>query len=218
MAVPYRDAIYHDAVKLHKGELLLPLPPAGPSPEPRFVARSVAGREVFVADGFADQATCARLHRFALRLPYRRQETDRPDTAHQRSFSVTLDPGFLADEPLFARFDAVVAHLFPEERHALYRAYVNCFVYGDMTYPHRDCPADRTDVTVLYYINSEWSRDWAGETLFYEEDGEPVLAVLPRPGRIAVFRGAIEHRSGVPSRDCREERLTLAYKLRPVAG
>ena len=56
-------------------------------------------------------------------------------------------------------------------------------------------------VTFLYYGNSAWRRDWQGETLFYDADGEAAAAVMPRPGRLAMFHSNIPHRGGAPHRD-----------------
>ena len=60
---------------------------------------------------------------------------------------------------------------------------------------------------------SIWQPDWGGETIFYKDDNDAVLAVSPRPGRLVVSRGAILHRGTVPTQDCCEARLTIAYKL-----
>ena len=64
-----------------------------------------------------------------------------------------------------------------------------------------------------YCANLIWQADWGGETIFYNDDEDAVLAVSPKPGRLVVARGAILHRANVPTRSCYEERLTMAYKL-----
>ena len=66
---------------------------------------------------------------------------------------------------------------------------------------------------MLYYANLIWQPDWGGETLFYNDDNDAVLAVSPRPGRLVVSRAAILHRGTVPTRSCYEERFTIAYNL-----
>ena len=98
-----------------------------------------------------------------------------------------------------------------------YRCYCNLIVFGDMTYPHRDCAPGAQDVTALYYANAHWDRSWGGETMFYDARGDTALAINPRPGRLVLFRGAIEHCTGVPSRACFESRLTIACKFRAPA-
>ena len=61
---------------------------------------------------------------------------------------------------------------------------------------------------------SIWKPDWGGETIFYKDDHDAVLAVTPRAGRLVISRSAILHRGSVPTHDCHEARLTIAYKLR----
>jgi SM-20-related protein len=101
----------------------------------------------------------------------------------------------------------------PRARFADQRAYVNCSVYGDGYYLHRDCAAHEQHVTALYYANPEWQPDWGGETIYYNDEEDAELAITPRPGRLVIARGAVLHRGNVPARNCYEERYTLAYKL-----
>ncbi len=51
------------------------------------------------------------------------------------------------------------------------------------------------NVTVLYYANLLWQPDWGGETIFYNDEQDAVLAVSPKAGRVVVGRGAILHRA-----------------------
>ena len=106
----------------------------------------------------------------------------------------------------------ITEEMFPGEKFADQRAYVNSSVYGDSYYAHRDCEPGQRHVTALYYANLEWSLDWGGETIYYSDDEEAELVILPRPGRLVVARGAVLHRGCVPTRSCHEERYTLAYK------
>ncbi|WP_437492265.1 2OG-Fe(II) oxygenase [Sorangium sp. So ce1014] len=94
----------------------------------------------------------------------------------------------------------------------LYKAYVNQTCYGDVNYPHVDCKPRRRDMTVLYYANPRWDREWGGETMLYDDSGAFNLAVLPAPGRVLIFPGATWHCAGIPSRVCPVSRFTLAMK------
>jgi hypothetical protein len=175
----------------------------------------VSNRPVFVIDDAVDLATIERIAAKFSGAHFARTESDRADTKHVRSFAldVPLD-GWVRDEPLFRVLENAVATTFPGADLTPYRAYVNCMVYGDMAYPHRDCHPERFDVTTLVYVNRDWHQDWAGETVFFDDDHEARVAVAPRPGRVVIFHGAIEHRAGVPARLCLEERLSLAYKFK----
>jgi len=124
----------------------------------------------------------------------------------------------VAIDPFLRGLRQIVERLFPDEQFSDQRAYVNCSVYGDSYYAHRDCDAQEQHVTALYYANLEWKPDWGGETIYYNDDEDAELIIVPRPGRIVVARGAVLHRGCVPTRSCYEERYTLAYKLNSVSA
>ena len=105
--------------------------------------------------------------------------------------------------------DAQITH----GRFAIERMYVNAYTYGD-------CPTIHVDseqpghFTVLYYANEEWDARWSGETVFYSPAcDEIVKAVLPRPGRIAVFDARVPHVAREPNRIAPVVRYTIAIKL-----
>jgi SM-20-related protein len=184
-----------------------------PAPPLRF---EVSGRPLYVIDGLASTETVERVHTAFVQLKYGRNEVDRTDTQSVRTFSAEIPAEFRSAEPLFLSIDRMVAALFPAGSQTCYRAYVNCIVYGDSTFMHSDCRKDRPDITAIYYANRDWQPSWAGETIFFDDTGDARYAIAPRPGRVAIFQGATPHRSGIPSRDCFEERLTLAVKYTPA--
>jgi hypothetical protein len=97
--------------------------------------------------------------------------------------------------------------------HDLLRCYVNAHTYGTEGYPHKD--AERTgEVTTLTYMNPEWKKEWAGETVFFDGAGEIVRAVLPRHGRVVRFSSEMEHCARPVSRTCPVLRVTLVFKSR----
>ena len=70
--------------------------------------------------------------------------------------------------------------------------------------------------TVLYYANSEWDKDYGGETLFYDAINlEIVAAIKPIPGRFVVFDSAIPHSARPPQMNCPYKRYTVATKNIP---
>lgn len=83
--------------------------------------------------------------------------------------------------------------------------------YGDFQIPHTDIA---NGLTVLYIVNNKWLEEWHGETVFYDQDREPIHIVAPKPGRLLVFPGDILHRGGSPSRKCFEQRLSVAFKFK----
>ncbi|MBN6150789.1 hypothetical protein JR065_10585 [Xanthomonas sp. AmX2] len=93
------------------------------------------------------------------------------------------------------------------------RVYANAHTYGVEGYVHTDS-SDKDDyLTVVYYAHGVWHPNWSGETVFVvPETGDITHAVYPRPGRVAVFRGATPHVARSPSRECPELRITVVFK------
>jgi hypothetical protein len=172
----------------------------------------ISGRDLFICDNFIDPAMVTAVGIDLKTMPFVRKEKSRPDVPGLAS-SADINAALLPKDPFFLRLRAIAEKMFPGEVLHDIRAYVNSAVYGDSYYIHRDSPEDSNDITVLYYANLNWQPDWGGETIFYKDDNDAVLAVSPRPGRLVVSRGAILHRGTVPTHDCYEARLTIAYKL-----
>jgi len=189
--------------------------------EPKVGRIVISGRDLFICDNFIDPETVAAIGKDLKTMPFARNEKSRADVERLAS-SADIDMALLPKDPFFLRLRAIAEKMFPGEIFEDKRAYVNSAVYGDSYYAHRDSAEDSKDVTVLYYANPHWELDWGGETIFFKDDNDAVLAVSPRPGRVVVSRSAILHRASVPTIDCHEQRLTIAYKLfsviRPSRG
>jgi len=177
--------------------------------------KMIGRREVYICDGFVADDTALRVGALLKTLTYRRSEKSRPDLPASGA-AAEISEGLQAREPFFAELIRFGEDMFPAERFVLERLYVNSSLYGDTYFPHRDCDQNLRNITVLYYGNLAWHADWGGETIFFNDNHDAELAVTPRPGRFVVSRGAILHRGGVPSRVCREERFSIACKLRAV--
>lgn len=177
----------------------------------------ISGRELFICDNFIDPAMVTAIGSDLKTMPFVRKEKSRVGVPGLAS-SANIDAALLPKDPFFLRLRAIAEEMFPGEVLHDQRAYVNSAVYGDSYYIHRDSPVGSHNVTVLYYANLNWEPDWGGETIFYKDDNDAVLAVSPRPGRLVISRGAILHRGTVPTQDCHEARLTIAYKLNSGAS
>jgi len=173
----------------------------------------ISGRELFICDNFIDPAMVAAIGTDLKTMPFGRKEKSRSDVQGLAS-SANIDKALLPKDPFFLRLRTVVEQMFPGEVFHDKRAYVNSAINTDSYYAHRDSAPGTNDVTVLYYANLNWQLDWGGETIFFKDDNDAVLAETPRPGRLVVSRGAILHRASVPTQDCHEARLTIVYKLR----
>lgn len=182
------------------------------SSEPKIRKSVISGRELFVCDDMVDAAMVQTIGVLVRTLHYIRKEKSRPGVPGLAAVSdIAMDR--IAADPFLRGLKQTVERLFPAEQFTDQRAYVNCSVYGDGYYVHRDCAAHEAHVTALYYANLEWKPDWGGETIYYNDDEDAELAITPRPGRLVIARGALLHRGNVPTRACHEERYTLAYKL-----
>lgn len=179
---------------------------------PQIARKLVDSRELFICDNYVDRETMKRVHEQIQGLAYTRTLVSRLNDPMGASVAHIESP-LLETERFYLALQTLGKSLFPDERFEHQRTYVNHGVFGDVFFPHHDCPDDQKDVTVLYYANLDWHSDWGGETLFYRAGYEAELAVTARPGRIVVFRGATLHRGSVPSRVCYEARLTISCKL-----
>ena len=183
-----------------------------PTTEPKIRRSLISGRELFVCDNLVDEMMVKQVGALVRTLHYVRKEKSRPGVPGLAAVSDILAERIAAD-PFLCSLRQTVERLFPNERFSDQRAYVNCSVYGDSYYLHRDCAAQEQHVTALYYANPEWQPDWGGETIYYDDEEDAELAITPRPGRLVIARGAVLHRGHVPARHCYEERYTLVYKL-----
>lgn len=97
---------------------------------------------------------------------------------------------------------------------ALSHVYASAVRAGDSLSCHEDHPSPQS-VSFLYYGNAFWKRDWGGETIFYDGREEAVAAVIPRPGRLAMFHSNISHRGGSPHPNAPVLRYTIAAFFYP---
>lgn len=105
----------------------------------------------------------------------------------------------------------------------LVRAYANGYTYGTDATAHRDdsiiyrtsTHLKERPATILFYLNEEWNKDWAGETTFFDEDGEIIASVLPKRNRVCVFDGTIQHGARPVSRYCYPLRKIFVFKTAP---
>jgi hypothetical protein len=175
-------------------------------------------RRLFVLDGLVPPDEVSRLYEYFRNLPYRFADSDRFDTRDYRHFGYVFDDAEIMDHPVVGFFaGAAIAHLQSAGASVgrVKRAYVNLNLYGDVQFAHED----GDEWTAVAFVNERWLDDWGGELLVYEGAGTGMAyAVMPAPGRMAVFDGLLTHRGGVPSKLTAEPRITLAIKMSRPAG
>lgn len=82
--------------------------------------------------------------------------------------------------------------------------------YGQ--YPNTQ-PGKPLFVTLLLYLNPEWKREWAAETLFLDDSTEAGLFVRPKPYRAVLMEQHTLHRLSPPSVVAPHPRYSLVWKL-----
>src|SRR5690349_7907552 len=175
--------------------------------EPKIRKSMISGRELFVCDGVVEPIMMQQIGALVTRMHYVRTEKSRADVPGGVAVC-DIPMESIANDTFLRSLRQTVQMLLPNERFTDQRAYVNCSVYGDSYYMHRDCAPHERHVTALYYANLEWQPDWGGETIYYNDEEDAEFAITPRPGRLVIARGAILHRAHVPIRSCYEERYT----------
>jgi SM-20-related protein len=103
------------------------------------------------------------------------------------------------------------------EKRTLLRCYCNGYTYGTDGYTHVDDRQTGTNTTasetVIVYLNDgKWEMDWGGETIVYNNDEEPEIAVKPKTGRIFIFDSQKWHRALPLSRAYGGLRTIITFK------
>jgi SM-20-related protein len=105
----------------------------------------------------------------------------------------------------------------------LYRSYINGYTFGTDGYAHQDDSwiskkfgEEAQAETMIMYLNPTWDIDWGGETVVYDNlshtDNDIAQAVLPKFGRVFVFKSMKYHASRPLSRVCTELRSVFVIK------
>jgi hypothetical protein len=183
--------------------------------KPKIRKSIISGRELFLCDDLVEPVMQQQIAALVKTMHFVRAEKSRPEVPGLVAVC-DIAAETITTDTFLRGLRQTVEKLFPNEQFTDQRAYVNCSVYGDAYYVHRDCLLYERHVTALYYANLEWQPDWGGETIYYNDEEDAECVVSPRPGRLVIARGAMLHRGNVPTRSCFEERYTLAYKLNSV--
>ena len=172
----------------------------------------IDGLQLLVVDGLFAGEDVRSLYTFLRDLPYRLEDITSDETEYAKHWKAEFPRSLAEATPVLRDCVQTARTLMADDRYSLDRCYTNMILYGDFQGPHVDPPRG---ITALYYANPEWKENWLGETIFYDADRQPVHAVGVKPGRLAIFHSDILHRAGVPSRECFEPRLSVAFTFVP---
>ncbi|MEO8389894.1 2OG-Fe(II) oxygenase [Polaromonas sp.] len=103
----------------------------------------------------------------------------------------------------------------------LYECMLTANTYGTEGQVHQDIVEEeyRPDhVTALVYCNKKWDIAWAGETLFFDEDDEITVGVMPKSGRVVIAEGDPKHVGRSVSKICPSDRRVLVFKFWRLDG
>jgi len=174
----------------------------------------IDNNEIYVIDHTVEPEDIEKFYALVKSLSYSRNEKD-DEKDKFPIFSVDFVPEKVEGSTVIGKMARqLLSEFYPDQDFFLSRSYINMSHYGDMEYPHRDCPEQANDITILYYVNNHWDYTWGGETVFYEEK-DPKILVLPAPGRFVIFPGRVEHLGSIPTRDCNQSRFSFALKYKP---
>lgn len=166
-----------------------------------------------IIDNFLTAEQAAKLENHAKNCEYaRNQFSDRDATTSNLRFAHRFDPKMFDQTDIM---EAVREKLGDVE---LIGAYINAADFATSTLSHVD-DYDEKCVTVLLYLNREWSVDYQGATMFFDGFGssDVLKAVMPKSRRAAIFDSNIWHMACSPSHHA-PVRYTLAIKLRRKDG
>jgi hypothetical protein len=176
---------------------------------------TVDGRPIFVFDDLLEKSVIHEIVQALSTAPFTHTESARPDVEAYKHWAFNMPMDKAQHLPLVQMADKVIASLF-EQKYQIYRCYCNIATYGDMLYPHTDCQPNAKEMTALWFIQDEWNYEWGGETLFYNKHDDAEVVVTPKPGRLAIFDGAINHAGNAPHKVCTKSRYTFALKYELV--
>ncbi len=182
---------------------------------PTYTAEIDGGR-IAVYDDLLPNDELLKLWSILNRAGFTRTEIARPDTAEHRHWATEIPVDALPSMPFLAPTLAAAAAFAPATAYRAYRSYVNVAHYGDMLFTHSDCLPGAGEITALWYVCDRWDHEWGGETVFLDANHDVRAAVSPKPGRLALFDGALLHAGRPPSRICYVPRYTLALKLERI--
>ena len=79
---------------------------------------------------------------------------------------------------------------------------------------HIDNTKKTNGKSFLYYINTKWDKDWGGETLFANSNGEVEIAVSFKPNRVVIFDSEIVHKPSMITADATPYRYTFVAQFK----
>jgi Rps23 Pro-64 3,4-dihydroxylase Tpa1-like proline 4-hydroxylase len=98
------------------------------------------------------------------------------------------------------------------------RLYFNGQAHGQCGNIHSDLAGGGYDpnynyITAVYYANKKWSPEYGGFTVIIDKRDQMHI-VYPNPNSIVIFNSDLPHVGLEPTVHCKDQRVTLAHKMK----
>ena len=121
----------------------------------------------------------------------------------------------IRDSSFFTDFSLRRLELLTNTEFELDRVYANGQTHGLSGDLHQDViGGDDSYKTFLYYVGPTWQPEWGGSTVFYDKQTGSMFSNYPQPNTGVLFNSNIFHQGQEPTRQCKELRVTVAWKLK----
>jgi Rps23 Pro-64 3,4-dihydroxylase Tpa1-like proline 4-hydroxylase len=99
------------------------------------------------------------------------------------------------------------------------RLYLNGQAHGQCGSIHTDILEESDPnnhyITVVYYVNKEWSPELGGFTVIIDKANQ-IHIVYPKPNSIVIFDSSLPHVGLEPTMHCKDQRITMAHKMKII--
>lgn len=132
--------------------------------------------------------------------------------------AMTYEAFVTAGSPL-AQVAQVVCHQHFEGE-PFTRIWANFQSFGDESAFHQDFSAQfaASARTAVWYPVNRWERDWGGDFMTLDSQGEVDACALVKPNRLLVFNGTQTHTARPISRYCGELRIAVSFATEVVSA
>ena len=174
-----------------------------------------SGRKIHVFEDLFDFATRSQMYNFAVQSMFKIDGSDNGllESKEHLSLVSIYGPydvdrlGVLNNIPE----DIKIQYNISSER--LRHAMINLCTPSDRFHTHVDNNF-KDSITLVYYLNMDWSPEWGGETIFLDEDGTNFEYVSQyKPGKLILFDSRIPHLIRPSTILAPHFRLTFAAKF-----
>jgi len=178
--------------------------------------KTKSNKEIVIIDNLYNFSEIAGIHTGIIGLPFKISNSNASEVQNivDKRLVSYIDYRALNTMKFFENEKSKVIHSYiPEKDFKVFNSYVNLGVRGDQHETHVDYYWENGGKTLLYYVNKEWHRNWGGETVFFDDNGEEIEYISPFvPGRVIIFDSDIPHLAKEQSCLGSLYRFTLAIK------